>query len=115
FLRRIYWEYLVYLDEGGEPISFKEERVHFDHLVHASDILSCPHLKYSERSGAKPVLPHLLKRNNVTMLHRMQQGVRMAQVWQEAFVWYARHGAFGLATGFKAHPELNLHSEELGL
>lgn len=86
--RDVISQYYLYLDDGNEPIHLPHfEAVHYFNLVHASNLFSCPLKAVKERMKATPVFPELAKRNNPTLMHRMLQGVRMAEPFQEAFLW----------------------------
>lgn len=87
-----YNRYQLYLDDGNEPIHLPySQPYHYQGLIHASALFDCPLRAFKERSKAQAVLPELLKRNNPTLMHRMLQGTRMAEPFQEAFHWDHNH------------------------
>lgn len=85
-IRSIITNYLLYLDDGGERIRLSQtERIHYPGFVHASNLLDCPLKSRKERNNEQAVFPELLKQNNPTLLLRMLEGERIAEIIQEAF------------------------------
>lgn len=108
-LRKQYYDYLLYLDDGGERMSFTEDHNYTEGLVHASSLMDCPLKAAAERSGRTPVFEHLTKRANVSLMHRMQLGVRSAEAFQESILFGARYGDWvGAVERVLQHPTLPL-------
>lgn len=111
-IRRTVDGYLNYLDEGGERIILpRTERIHYPGLVHASNLMDCPLRARKERNKEEPYLPELMKRNNPTLLLRMLQGERIAEILQEAFVWNTQEDIYGIS----CIPEYSVVSQSLKL
>lgn len=85
--RKMIYNYYLWLDDGNSAPVFKQQRQHIDGMIHCSNLMDCPLKAAKEFAKAQPVFPQLSKRNNPTLLQRMNQGNMCAQPFQEALLW----------------------------
>lgn len=111
WLHSVYYAYLHYLDNGGQRFRLPPEEPHdpakSEGKIHPSSLTKCP-LANAKRRTNEPVVIEQTREEHLRTLHVMQQGVRDAEVIQEAVLWHAstRHDV-------AAHAELSIEDDYL--
>lgn len=110
--RQVVREYLVHLTNGGDRyIIGREQRPVSEKMyVSASSLMDCPLRAAKEKLKEQAIIEGLLKENSPTLLLRMQQGTMVAEIFQEAFLWWNKFKRDDLRTVFI---ERTLESQEL--